>query len=167
MDVLMVKMDRLAMFCPRFEYREFPICILQVGVELGEEGADADALMAKMDRLQTAIDAANGWEIDRMVQRATDALRCPPGQLLGPLAQTAAFFDVNRPHFGQHGRLPCLAAGTSTGWCCAPVQRATDALRCPRGVPQAALPPPQARRWWIAIAAVSGSKLRSRACCRP
>lgn len=38
-----------------------------------------DGLMKKMDRLQTAIDAANGWEIDRQVQRATDALRCPPG----------------------------------------------------------------------------------------
>jgi len=108
-----------------------------VGVELGEEGADVDALMSKMDRLQTAIDAANGWEIDRMVQRATDALRCPPGQLWGQLAETAGLFNVNRLHFGHLGTPPCLAAGTSTGWCCAPVQRAADALRCPRGVPQA------------------------------
>ena len=52
----------------------------QVSVQIGEDGADVDALMAKMDRLQTAIDAANGWEIDRHVQRATDALRCPPGE---------------------------------------------------------------------------------------
>ena len=35
--------------------------------------------MARMDELQTQIDAANGWEIERTLQRATDALRCPPG----------------------------------------------------------------------------------------
>lgn len=52
----------------------------QVSAQLAEPGADTDALMAKMDRLQTAIDACNGWELDRQVQRATDALRCPPGQ---------------------------------------------------------------------------------------
>jgi hypothetical protein len=51
----------------------------QVGVALGEEGADMDGLMKKMDRLQTAIDAVDGWELDRQVARATDALRCPPG----------------------------------------------------------------------------------------
>lgn len=55
----------------------------QVGVQLGEPDADVDALMAKMDRLQTAIDACNGWELDRQVQRATDALRCPPGARSG------------------------------------------------------------------------------------
>jgi hypothetical protein len=52
----------------------------QVSAQLAEPGADTDALMAKMDRLQTAIDACNGWELDRQVQRATEALRCPPGQ---------------------------------------------------------------------------------------
>jgi hypothetical protein len=53
--------------------------VTQVSAQLAEPGADTDALMAKMDRLQTAIDACNGWELDRQVQRATDALRCPPG----------------------------------------------------------------------------------------
>ena len=52
----------------------------QVSAQLAEPGADTDALMAKMDRLQTAIDACNGWELDRQVQRATEALRCPPGR---------------------------------------------------------------------------------------
>lgn len=59
----------------------FMFTLKQVGTEIGEEGADVDALMKKMDRLQTAIDAANGWELDRQVARATDALRCPPGML--------------------------------------------------------------------------------------
>ena len=51
----------------------------QVSAGLAEEGADTDKLMARMDELQTRIDAANGWEIERTLQRATDALRCPPG----------------------------------------------------------------------------------------
>jgi hypothetical protein len=53
---------------------------MQVSAKLAEPDADTEALMAKMDRLQTAIDACNGWELDRQVQRATDALRCPPGE---------------------------------------------------------------------------------------
>ena len=52
---------------------------MQVSAKLAEPDADTDSLMAKMDRLQTSIDACNGWELDRQVQRATDALRCPPG----------------------------------------------------------------------------------------
>ena len=52
---------------------------MQVSAGLAEEGADVDKLMARMDELQTRIDAANGWEIERTLQRATDALRCPPG----------------------------------------------------------------------------------------
>jgi ATPase subunit of ABC transporter with duplicated ATPase domains len=39
-----------------------------------------EALMAKMDRLQTEIDACGGFELDRVVERAADALRCPPGE---------------------------------------------------------------------------------------
>lgn len=38
-----------------------------------------EALMAKMDRLQTELDACGGFELDRVVGRAADALRCPPG----------------------------------------------------------------------------------------
>jgi ATP-binding cassette ChvD family protein len=37
------------------------------------------ALMAKMDRLQNELDACGGFELDRFVSRAADALRCPPG----------------------------------------------------------------------------------------
>jgi ATP-binding cassette ChvD family protein len=35
-----------------------------------------------MDQLQTKLDASNAWEIDRTVERAMDALRCPPGDAL-------------------------------------------------------------------------------------
>ena len=54
-------------------------CSLQVSTQMGAPGADADKLMARMDELQSAIDAANGWELERQLTRATDALRCPPG----------------------------------------------------------------------------------------
>ena len=43
------------------------------------EADDVDALMSRMDHLQTAIDAVDGWEIERQRDRAMDALRCPPG----------------------------------------------------------------------------------------
>ncbi|MCC6597827.1 MAG: energy-dependent translational throttle protein EttA [Alphaproteobacteria bacterium] len=50
-----------------------------IGAEMAEEGADFDALMVEMGDLQEKIDAAGGWELDRTVQIALDALRCPPG----------------------------------------------------------------------------------------
>jgi energy-dependent translational throttle protein EttA len=50
-----------------------------VSAAMGEDGADYDKLMAEMGELQEKIDAADGWEIDRMVEMAMEALRCPPG----------------------------------------------------------------------------------------
>ena len=38
---------------------------------------DFDALMAEMGELQTAIDAANGWDLDSQLSQAMDALQCP------------------------------------------------------------------------------------------
>lgn len=54
--------------------------MLQVSEKMAEPGADMDALMTKMDRLQTQIEACDGWELDRQLERAMDALRCPPGK---------------------------------------------------------------------------------------
>jgi len=50
-----------------------------ISMQMSEPGADVDALASKMDRLQTQIDAANGWEVERTMDQAMDALRCPPG----------------------------------------------------------------------------------------
>ena len=36
-------------------------------------------LMTEMGELQTRIDACEGWELDRKLEIAMDALRCPPG----------------------------------------------------------------------------------------
>jgi ATP-binding cassette ChvD family protein len=40
---------------------------------------EMDALLAEQAELQEKIDAANAWELDRTVEIAMDALRCPPG----------------------------------------------------------------------------------------
>jgi ATP-binding cassette ChvD family protein len=47
------------------------------GEELSPE--EMDKLMAEQGRVQDAIDACNGWEIDRTLEIAMDALRLPPG----------------------------------------------------------------------------------------
>ncbi len=51
----------------------------EIGVLMAEDGADFDALMTEMGDLQEKIDAADGWELDRTIEIALDALRCPPG----------------------------------------------------------------------------------------
>ncbi|MEZ5903229.1 MAG: energy-dependent translational throttle protein EttA [Alphaproteobacteria bacterium] len=49
-----------------------------IGLEMGNPDADMDALMNEMGELQAKIDAANGWELERTIEMAMDALRCPP-----------------------------------------------------------------------------------------
>ncbi|MEE1649306.1 energy-dependent translational throttle protein EttA [Brachybacterium sp. J144] len=51
-----------------------------IGEEMAEPDADFDALMEEMGKLQTEIDAANGWDLDSQLEQAMDALRCPPGE---------------------------------------------------------------------------------------
>ncbi len=53
----------------------------EVSAKFGEEleEDEMNALIAEQGELQEKIDAANGWELDRMVEIAMDALRCPPG----------------------------------------------------------------------------------------
>ncbi|MDW8397878.1 MAG: energy-dependent translational throttle protein EttA [Acetobacteraceae bacterium] len=46
------------------------------GEDLPEE--EMTALLAEQAELQERIDAGNGWELDRTVEIALDALRCPP-----------------------------------------------------------------------------------------
>lgn len=47
----------------------------EVSVAMTNPDADFDALTSKMSRLQDSIDAVNGWEVDRQVEQAMDALR--------------------------------------------------------------------------------------------
>ena len=53
----------------------------EVSNKLGEPMSDAEMekLLAEQGKLQDAIDAANGWELERTLEVAMDALRLPPG----------------------------------------------------------------------------------------
>jgi energy-dependent translational throttle protein EttA len=51
----------------------------QVSAGFADPDADMDALMAEQAELQEKIDAVNGWELQRTIEIAMDALRCPPG----------------------------------------------------------------------------------------
>ncbi|HET9766041.1 MAG TPA: energy-dependent translational throttle protein EttA [Thermoanaerobaculia bacterium] len=49
----------------------------KMGEELSSD--EMDKVMAEYTRVQDAIEAANGWELDRALEVAMDALRLPPG----------------------------------------------------------------------------------------
>jgi energy-dependent translational throttle protein EttA len=53
----------------------------EVSARFAEELSDDEmnALIAEQGELQEKIDAANGWDLERTVEIAMDALRCPPG----------------------------------------------------------------------------------------
>jgi ATP-binding cassette ChvD family protein len=50
----------------------------EIGQLLGEGPEDMDKLLEEYGVLQDKIEAVGGWEIDRVVERAMDALRLPP-----------------------------------------------------------------------------------------
>ena len=50
----------------------------EIAALMADPEADFDALTEEMGQLQDEIDAGNGWELDRTVEMAMDALRCPP-----------------------------------------------------------------------------------------
>ena len=49
----------------------------EIGEEMANPDADFDSLMEEMGKLQTEIDAANGWDLDSQLEQAMDALQCP------------------------------------------------------------------------------------------
>jgi len=50
----------------------------EVSNAFADPDADFDALLAEQAELQDKIDAVGGWEIDRMLDKAAEALRLPP-----------------------------------------------------------------------------------------
>ncbi len=52
----------------------------EVSAGFADPDADMDALMAEQAELQEKIDAVGGWELQRTLDIAMDALRCPPGE---------------------------------------------------------------------------------------
>jgi ATP-binding cassette ChvD family protein len=53
----------------------------ELNAKLGEELStdEMEKVLAEHGRVQDAIEAANGWELERTLEIALDALRCPPG----------------------------------------------------------------------------------------
>jgi len=51
-----------------------------VNAKFAEEDADFDALLAEQAEVQDQIEAAGAWDLERTVEIAMDALRCPPGE---------------------------------------------------------------------------------------
>jgi energy-dependent translational throttle protein EttA len=47
---------------------------------MGEPDADFDKLLAEQADLQDKIDATDAWDLDRQLEIAMDALRCPPSE---------------------------------------------------------------------------------------
>ncbi len=54
----------------------------EVSLRFGEDLTpdEMDALIAEQAELQDQIEAADAWELDRHIEIAMDALRCPPGE---------------------------------------------------------------------------------------
>ncbi|MCQ2966718.1 MAG: energy-dependent translational throttle protein EttA [Alphaproteobacteria bacterium] len=52
----------------------------EISMKFGEEMSDdaMNALIAEQGELQEKIDACNGWDLERTIEIAMDALRCPP-----------------------------------------------------------------------------------------
>ena len=49
-----------------------------INMAFAEPDADFDKLLARQAELQDKLDAADAWNIDQRLDRAMDALRCPP-----------------------------------------------------------------------------------------
>ncbi|MFN5588374.1 MAG: energy-dependent translational throttle protein EttA [Holosporales bacterium] len=56
----------------------------EISAKFAEEMSEDDmnTLLAEQGELQEQIDAVNGWEIDRQLEIAMDALRCPPSEAI-------------------------------------------------------------------------------------
>ena len=52
----------------------------KINMAFGEPDADFDKLLARQAELQDKLDAADAWNIDQKLDRAMDALRCPPDE---------------------------------------------------------------------------------------
>ncbi|MGC2486903.1 MAG: energy-dependent translational throttle protein EttA [Acidimicrobiales bacterium] len=60
------------------EQRDLLIRFNEVCAAMADPEADFDALLSEQSDLQTKIDAANAWDLERTLEIAMDALRVPP-----------------------------------------------------------------------------------------
>lgn len=52
----------------------------EINMKFADPDADMNALLTEQAELQEKIDACNGWELERTIEIAMDALRCPPAE---------------------------------------------------------------------------------------
>ena len=52
----------------------------EINEAFGEPDADFEKLMERQGDVQEKLDAADAWELDSRLERAMDALRCPPSE---------------------------------------------------------------------------------------
>ena len=50
----------------------------EINEKFADPDADFDALIARQGELQELLDQADAWNLDNKLERAMDALRCPP-----------------------------------------------------------------------------------------
>lgn len=88
----------------------------EVSMKFGEEMTDDEmnALIAEQAELQEKIDACNGWDIERTIEIAMDALRCPPADA-----------DVTKLSGGENAALLCAACYCRSPICCCWTNRPT------------------------------------------
>ena len=60
------------------ESRDLLLRFNEVCAAFADPDADFDALLEEQSKLQTSIDAANAWDLERTLEIAMDALRLPP-----------------------------------------------------------------------------------------
>ena len=75
---------------------------------------EMNALLAEQAELQEKIDAGNGWELQRTVEIAMDALRCPPGDA-----------DVTKLSGGERRRVALCRLLLHSPTCCCSTSRPT------------------------------------------
>ena len=61
------------------QLRDLLDCFNAISARFAEPGADFDALLEEQGRVQDEIDRRDAWNLDRTLDAAMDALRCPPG----------------------------------------------------------------------------------------
>ena len=54
----------------------------EINEKFADPDADFDALIARQGELQELLDQADAWNLDNKLERAMDALRCPPEDAL-------------------------------------------------------------------------------------
>ncbi|WP_234736249.1 energy-dependent translational throttle protein EttA [Tellurirhabdus bombi] len=54
----------------------------QINEAFGDPDADFDKLIARQGEVQEKLDNLNAWELDNRLEKAMDALRCPPSDAL-------------------------------------------------------------------------------------